>query len=153
MHRANIAKLAFFLSLTNFGHAAEVDAKASKIMWSAWMCSQYASLMEDEAEKERLFLLGYNAGKQFLAGVQAGTITQWERISIVPMIVEMNLSGPTPEFVLGRLYQSAAGDAFDKVTKKDANGIPLEVKDWITSDEQKSVAETRFRQENCEIIK
>jgi hypothetical protein len=154
MFRSNIPTLAFWLSLTAAGNAAEVDARAARVMLSAWMCSEYAEIKGDEAESERLFLLGYGAGKQFLAAAKAGTITPEERHSTVPMVLQWMMSGPTPEFILGRMYESATSDAFDKVTAKNANGFPLEVKDWITDDKLKtSIAETKFVQANCEIIK
>ena len=58
------------------------------------------------------------------------------------------------DFVVGRIYQMIGSSTFDKIAKKGSDGSTLEVKDWITDPATlKSIAETKFRQANCSMIK
>jgi hypothetical protein len=42
----------------------------ARAAWSAFECSSLASKSNDAKEQERLFLFGYDQGKQFIAAVQ-----------------------------------------------------------------------------------
>lgn len=134
--------------------AAEDDARAAQVMWNGWLCSIYAELQGDAMEQGRLFALGYEKGKQFVAAARAGTITPEEGRTIVPMVVGMLMAGPTPEFVLGRIFEAAASQAFDNVVSEDANGMPLAPADYVHDEELRvSIATTRYMRSNCELIR
>lgn len=68
------AVTALVISLSG-ANAAEEDARAAKVMWTAWLCSTYAELSGDAEEQRRLFTLGYSSGQRFVAAAAAGTIT------------------------------------------------------------------------------
>ncbi|MEO4042427.1 hypothetical protein AAFN47_12555 [Hoeflea sp. CAU 1731] len=145
---------AICVACTSLACAAEKDAEAAKIMYSAWLCSIYAELKHDTAAQDRLFKLGYQNGRQFMDAALAGTITKEERKAVVPYVVVLLMAGPTPEFVLGRIFESAARDAYDDVVAEDPNGIPLDPADYVTSDELKaSIATTKYMKANCEILR
>lgn len=155
MHLKSIvlAVAALMANLTST-HAAEDDARAAKVMWTAWLCSTYAELSSDVDEQRRLFTLGYSSGQRFIAAAAAGTITADEANSIVPMAVGFLMAGPSEEFILGRIFESAANQGFDDVVKHDANGMYLELKDWVNDDELKaSVATNKYLEGNCEILR
>lgn len=133
--------------------ASQADARAAKIMYSAWQCSTYAEMQGKADEQGRLFTLGYEKGKQFIAAAAAGTITKEESRTIIPMVVGMLMAGPTPEFVLGRIFESAAGDAYDDVAKRDPSGAPLAPADYVVDKSPiSSIASTKFEQGNCSAL-
>jgi hypothetical protein len=149
-----IAALAAMTAGLPAAYCAEDDARAAQVMWNAWLCSIYAELKGDADEQGRLFTLGYSKGKQFIDAAAAGTITPDEGRTIVPMAVGMLMAGPSQEFVLGRIFESAAGRAFDHVATEDADGMPLAPADYIVDDELKaSIATTKYMGSNCELIR
>jgi hypothetical protein len=146
---------ALFIAMSmSAGHAAEDDARASQIMYNAWMCSTYASMKGDADEQGRLFTLGYSKGKQFTAAAFAGTITAEEGQTMIPVIVGLLMAGPTEEFVLGRIYETAANQAFDDIVTKNVYGIPLAPADYVTDEKlQATIAKTKFLKANCELLR
>ncbi|HEV7274861.1 MAG TPA: hypothetical protein VGN80_01080 [Devosiaceae bacterium] len=62
------------------------------------------------------------------------------------------MAAPTPEFVLGRIFESAAGDAHDDVTTEDASGMPLAPKDYVIDELQAMIASSKYSSANCEIL-
>ena len=102
----------------------------------------------------RLFTLGYSSGQRFVAAAAAGTITAEEANSIVPMVVGFLMAGPSEEFILGRVFESAANQGYDEVVKHDASGMYLELKDWVSDDELKaSIASNKYMRGNCELLR
>jgi hypothetical protein len=141
------------LLVASASQAAEADAMAAKIMYSAWQCSIYAELKGDTDAQGRLFTLGYKKGKQFMDAAAAGTITAEEGRTIVPIVVGLLMAGPTPEFVLGRIFESAAGDAYDDVATEHASGLPRAPKDYVIDDKlQAIIASKEYSAANCEIL-
>lgn len=144
----------FLLVGCGAANASEEDARASKTMYGAWQCATYAEMKGDPAEQQRLFTLGYEKGKAFLAAVKAGTITEWEKSTIVPVGVSLLIAGPTEEFILGRIFEGAMGHAYDSIVATDSRGIPLNPADYITDNASKSVlASTKYRAANCELLR
>jgi hypothetical protein len=119
-------------------------AVMSREMFSAFECSFWASVIEDSEEAERLFTSGYKLGKEFLGAVDAQKIEQKDWSSEVPIGVSMVLQGPSKEFILGRIYDSAVEDVSDEIFKTG---------DEFNSDEtQKSIASNKYRDGNCQLI-
>jgi hypothetical protein len=145
--------LTFTCLLPSIAFSEVADAKAARIMWSAFECATIAGIAGYDDKVENLFSVGYGAGKQFLAAAQAGTITDEEARSNVPIGVSLLLGGPSHDFIIGRVYESAMNGAFDEIVKEDAQGLTLEIKDWISDPELKaSIAKTKFLQANCDIF-
>jgi hypothetical protein len=67
----------------------------ARAAWSAFECSSLASKSNDAKEQERLFLFGYDQGKQFIAAVQAGKVKQEHLSAEAPLIMLLLLQGPT----------------------------------------------------------
>lgn len=140
------------LGATPSCHAAEADAKAAQVLISAWQCSIYAELKGDAAEQERLFSLGYDRGKQFMAALIAGHISE-EDGQKIPLLVRLLVTGPTSEFVLGRIFEAVSSDAYEKVTAQDERGLPLAPGDYvIDADLKTSIASTRYVRANCGLL-
>lgn len=139
-------------------YASETKPNLGRLMWSAFECATYAELAGtkelagNKNEQARLFQLGYSAGEKFLAGIKNGTITKTETAD-APWAVVMLLGGPTSDFMIGRIYQSASDDAFEAVVEKDDNGEVLAPSKWVTDPNTKaSIAWGKYNRSNCALI-
>jgi len=122
------------------------------VMWSAFSCATYAELSGDESEQKRLFNLGYAAGAKFLDGINSQTIPEAERRE-APIGVLLRLGGPSIDFMLGRIFEGANEDAFDRGVKEDSNGLPLlNPSDWADGELRIAKARNKFRGSNCALI-
>lgn len=96
-----------------------------RVSWSAFECSSLASVMNEDKDQERLFALGYQQGKAFIDALQKNRIELKDRNEQVPSGFLLLLQGPTPDFVLGRVFESAQENALkdvitpDSITSKD----------------------------------
>ena len=134
--------------------AGEADARAAQVMWNGWVCSIYAELKGDATEQERLFTLGYEKGQQFVEAAAAGNITPEEGRTMIPMVVGMLMAGPTHEFILGRIFEAAAGQGFEDVVAEDASGMPVEPADHVHDEGLRVlIATERYARSNCELIR
>ena len=107
----------------------------------------------NKREQERLFEVGYNAGRTFVDGVKNKTITE-TKAKDAPIGVLMHMSGPTTDFIIGRIFEAATEDAYDKVVKEDSAGLPvLDPSKW--ADEKLKVirAKKQYQSSNCTLIR
>ena len=110
----------------------------SYLALSAFECSELAL---DVEEAERLFLLGLNAGRQFLAyrGLNRDTYIDL----IAPKVSDLwNLYGPTDDFILGQIYLQVFNERamFEGVTTLE------EIELWELA------ASDRYRDKNCSFL-
>jgi hypothetical protein len=90
-------------------------------MWSAFQCSTYAEMSDtlvDKSERERLHLVGLNAGRTFLEAMKAGQIPEQALRKAVPINVLQRLEGPSNEVIIDKIYAAAAGQARDYIVKR-----------------------------------
>jgi hypothetical protein len=128
-------------------------ARDGRVMWSAFQCATFAEMSGDTKEQERLFTIGLKVGRQFVEAVQNRKISPEAVNSEVPIGVIMLLAGPSVDFIIGRIFENATGDAYDKIVKQK-NGVPLPVDDWVRDEELKrSTAKQKHHQSNCELIR
>ena len=113
--------------------------------WSAFECASLSSKTGDTSESERLFLVGYNSGKQFLTALSANKIKEKDLKNQVPFLMLLLLQGPSHDFILGRIYSAAEKNALDDVFNTEGKYNPDEV--------QKSLAENKVRKNNCRLIR
>lgn len=135
------------------GSGADNKSNLSRVMWSAFSCATYAEMSGNKREQERLFEVGYNAGRIFVDGVKNKTITETEAKD-APIGVLMHMSGPTTDFIIGRIFEAATEDAYDKVVKEDSAGLPiLDPSKW--ADERLKVirAKKQYQISNCTLIR
>jgi len=96
--------------------------------------------MDKRAEKERLFKFGYEQGKTFISAYQAGKIEQLDLNRGVPVGILYRLDGPTPDFMLGQIYESVRAEALRDVFV------------WGRLDESTQLAAAKFKSANCQAI-
>jgi hypothetical protein len=144
--------LASHVVLVEPAHCDE-EVNLGRVMWSAFECATYADLSGDEDEQKRLFKVGYEAGTNFVDGVKNGEISDSEAKQ-APTGVLMLLNGPTTDFVIGRIYESASGNAFDKVVKRDSDGgLILDPTEWATGEYRTLRAKNLFQSSNCTLVR
>ncbi|MDO8401471.1 MAG: hypothetical protein Q7T45_27055 [Bradyrhizobium sp.] len=133
--------------------SAVEKARQARTMWSAFQCGIYAEMSGERQEQARLFVVGIKAGRDFIDAINKNQIPPEVAKREVPIGVNLVFGGPTPDFILGRIFESASNDAFDDVVKKD-NGIALENSKWIMDSElRKAKAKTQYLKGNCVIVK
>jgi hypothetical protein len=114
-------------------------------MWSAFECATYAELSGNVEERARLFQVGYDAGRSFLTGIQDRTISEAETQK-APFGVLLVLGGPSVNFMVGRVFESATRCANDAVSREDPSK-------WVPDNELRAnIASIKFRRSNCELI-
>lgn len=132
---------------SSYNQTSKEYAVMGRELWSAFSCSTWASHFENQKEAERLFLFGYKQGEKFLGAVQAGKITDEDFSQEVPIGVSWSLAGPNNDFVLGVLYTNAQDDALEEVFYINYDKTKLN-----SDDLQKSIAESKYRDGNCQLI-
>ncbi len=112
--------------------------------WSAFECSVLAGVAADPKEQERLFKLGYSEGKAFIDALQRNAISKNDLDNKVPLPVLQSLAGPTPDFMLGKIFEASTG----VVTPAYKAGAE-------SGDQQlaKNTAQSDFWKKNCNLIR
>ena len=150
---AKLIAVAILALVLGSAGASEADARKSVEMLSQFQCFQWAKMAGDTTSVEKHFNAAMAAGRAFLAAAEAGSITPEEANMIVPMSVGMSISGPSHDFILGRMFEFITSDAFDDIAKEDPSGMPRDIGDWITDDELlKGYAEMKYRASNCGLL-
>lgn len=124
--------------------AVDETALLGRVMWSAFGCSKYAELADDKDEKERLYLVGLNAGRTFLDAMKAGQISKQAADNAVPINVLQRLEGPSNEAVIGKIHAAATGSAHDEIVKSRTS---------IWGPTQKQEARYAYTYHNCVLIR
>ncbi len=78
-----------------------------------------------------------------------------EEVALMPVFFRLLLEGPSTDFILGRTFEFIVDDAFDKVTKTSADGLPLhDPKDWVRDEsDRKFLARNLYHAGNCALLK
>jgi len=122
-------------------------------MWSAIECGTFAELAEDQEEQKRLFLVGIEAGRSFVRDVQDETVPESEYRE-APIGVLMRLGGPSIDFILGRIFESAVGEAHDSVIKDDSYGVEMgNPGEWRRGESKVQRARILYDQANCQLVR
>lgn len=149
-----IFPVAAFLFFAPLAFPAEpVNAKTALFMWSAFECATYAEMSGDSREQERLFMLGFHAGRAFVEAIKNKSITENEARK-APIGVLLTMAGPTTDFSVGRLYEYVMHDAFDDVVKEDERGLPIsDPLDWADDELKVLKAKSKYQDSNCALIR
>ena len=114
----------------------DAQVKNSFLALSAFECSIVST---DPKENERLFALGLSAGRQFLQFAQSVEDAHG-KVLAQKIAVLWNLKpGPTPDFVLGRIY----------------DGFTVEIyRDYATMDQKQfdMKRDALYRTKNCALL-
>jgi hypothetical protein len=123
------------------------------LVWSAFACSIYAELSGYKNEQDRLFILGVEVGRSWLKRFEERPPTHAERNNM-PIGILLRMPGPSVDFVLGRIFEAVADDAFDKVVKHDNSGLYIaDPAKWADDELRKVRAEQKYRAGNCALIR
>jgi hypothetical protein len=148
MSKPRLIHLAITVGLLSASRAEAAESKDYAVMaratWSAFECSSLASKSENKKEQERLFLFGYEQGLKFISALKAQKIKKEDLSNEVPLMMLLVLEGPTPDFMLGRIFDAAQDSALKDVYKMGETFNPEDV--------QKSIAEDKFWKLNCQFI-
>lgn len=136
---------AFCVPLTTQAQTSKDFAVMGRVAWSAFACSSLAAHFKDQKEQERLFRLGYEQGKAFIEAAQAKKVDRKDISEEVPIGVTLLLQGPTPDFMLGRVYESAQEEALKGVFRTNEA--------FNTEEVQASLARSEFTKQNCRLLR
>ncbi|GAB2509429.1 hypothetical protein [Lysobacter humi (ex Lee et al. 2017)] len=115
-------------------------AQMSRTSWDAFACAALASTMQWRERHDQLVNYGYAQGKTFLTALAAGKIKQYDTFSRTPSAFPMRGADPSPDFVLGRVYEMAKTHALRDVVTPENRG---------QDDLQKSLATTKYETLQC----
>lgn len=90
------------VTLQTFDEFLPIGKKA----WAAYECSELAKISSNQGEAARLFVLGSEVGRDFFERTK-DLQPQGNEIGDSVSLRLATISGPTMDFKLGRLYQSA----------------------------------------------
>ncbi len=141
MKRYIFLALALIISQTLKANEAPDHAFLARNMWSAFECSSLMVEIDNPEEERRLFNVGYSSGSNFLKAWDEGRISK-EEMKQMPIGVLWLLRGPTPEFILGRMFQS--------IQEETLRDLHRDATDEIA---RKSAAKARYQTNNCVLIR
>jgi hypothetical protein len=141
------------LALDAHAQTPTEKARTGRIVWSAFQCATYAEMAGNPKEQSRLFDLGVRAGRSFLEAFKGPGMPE-EVQREVPIGVLMLLQGPSPDFIVGRIFENAMRDAYDDIVTRDNNGIPLDASKHLQDPQlRKSKAQNKYLRANCALLK
>lgn len=114
------------LMICDQSHAQSL-AKLSVRSYEAFECAALASTANFEDERQRLFNLAYDQGKEFLQAYAEGKIVDAD-IQMNGFSMAMH-DGPSIDFKLGVIWSNAYRDAHDDIWRKP-DGSDVNVVDW-----------------------
>ena len=144
MMRTVVVSLLILVSSSATAQDSASYAQMAKASWSAFECSALAAKLDKKSEAERLFKFGYDKGKAFISAMLENKVKREDLSDTAPIGVLFRLEGPTPDFMLGRIFESAQDNALKDVYETEGK---------FNSDEtQGMLASSKFASSNCQII-
>jgi len=139
----------FYMLITTFSSSAYATSTPGyetmgKAIWSAFECSALAEKSKNAKEQDRLFKYGYAQGLKFISTIQQNKDKREELFSETPTIMLLLLQGPTPDFMLGRVFEGAIESALKDVFKTNEQ--------FNSGDVREIIARDKFRKKNCQLI-
>lgn len=127
-----------------FAQTSKDYAAMGAATWAAFECSSLAAHSKNAEQQERLFLYGYKKGQEFVKAALGNKVDRKDLLSDVPSGLVMLLEGPSIDFILGRVYESAQDNALKGVflTNGELNSRELQV----------AYSETKFQKANCRLV-
>ena len=103
-----VASILSFPSLPLAASDAEISGLGDK-MSSAFRCSTYAQLFQDQKEQQRLFQIGLKAGRDYVEELKSRDDPTSELLTF--------MRGVSTDFVVGQMYESESTHAYDEIVK------------------------------------
>lgn len=140
----SIIAISFFLANPAMAESSKEYAIMGKGTWSAFECSALAEKSKNPKEQERLFKYGYAQGLKFIEAIQQNKVKREDLSSESPLGMLLLLQGPTPDFMLGRVFEGALDSALKDVYTTGEQ--------FNTEEMQETIAENKFWKQNCQLI-
>jgi hypothetical protein len=121
-----------------FGQTSEQYAAMGQKLWAAFECGALAEAAGKIEESRRLYKMGYDEGKTLLDALRAGKVDEQARRKLPIAVLLMLDGGPTVDFILGRIFESAMQDTSHQLFEASNN-----------KETQKIIAGQNFAQQNC----
>ena len=153
MRVAELATLTFLAASIPSAVIAQSEAREAVRMMAHWRCSVWASMTNDRAGSEDQFEKGLQSARMFIEAARAGKISESDWDETVPVGVALTMSGPSNDFIAGRMFGFISDDAYDQVAKRDANGQILPPEEYILVQAVQSViASNLLEKSNCSVL-
>jgi len=139
---ARLSAIALFLAAlptVSFGQTSEQYGLMGQKLWAAFECGAFAEHAGRAEESRRLYKIGYDQGTAFVGAYKAGKVDQQARNNVPLAVLLMLDGGPTVDFILGRIFESAMQDTSKHFTGGDDKT-------------QKLIAEQSFTDQNCGLL-
>ena len=120
------------------GQTSEEYAAMGQKLWDAFECGALAEYVDKPEETARLYKLGYDQGKTLLDAFRAGKVDQQARSKLPIPVLLMLDGGPTVDFILGRIFESAMQDTTRQLFEASNNNAT-----------RKIIASQNFARRNC----
>jgi hypothetical protein len=106
------------LPTVSLGQTSEEYAAMGQKLWAAFECGALAEYADKPEESGRLYKMGYDEGKTLLDAFRAGKIDDQARRKLPPPVLFMLDGGPTVDFILGRIFESAMQNTSQQLWKQ-----------------------------------
>src|SRR5262249_11284411 len=103
------------------GQSSEEYAAMVQKLWAAFECGALAEYADKPEETGRLYKLGYDQGKTLLDAFRAGKVDQQAKSKLPIPVLLMLDGGPTVDFILGRIFESAMQDTRQQLFEASNN--------------------------------
>ena len=123
------------------GQTSEEYAAMGQKLWAAFECGALAEYADKPEESRRLYNLGYDQGKTLLDAFRAGKVDQQARSKLPIPVLLMLDGGPTVDFILGRIFESAMQDTSRQLFEAPNN-----------KETRKIIAGQNFAKRNCRLL-
>ena len=110
-------------------------------LWAAFECGALVEYADMPEESRRLYNLGYDQGKTLLDAFRAGKVDQQARSKLPIPVLLMLHGGPTVDFILGRIFESAMQDTSRQLFEASNN-----------KETRKIIAGQNFAKRNCGLL-
>jgi hypothetical protein len=123
------------------GQTSEEYAAMGQKLWAAFECGALAEYADKPEESRRLYNLGYDQGKTLLDAFRAGEVDHQARSKLPIPVLLMLDGGPTVDFILGRIFESAMQDTSRQLFEASNN-----------KETRKIIAGQNFAKRNCGLL-
>lgn len=90
-------------------------ARSGRRAWDAFQCAGFAATMHDKEAFDGVFARGFSTAHVFLDALQKERIKRAHFEKEIPSPMRASLEGPSADFVVGRVYQTALESAVHAV--------------------------------------
>lgn len=128
-------------------------AKKSELLLAYFDCAIYAELASP-ADMAVLFDKGLVVGRHFYEGLQNGGLTPEFARANIPLTLLMGRGGPSPDFILGTVWEDRLTEKFSSVEREYSCGIYATPAYAIRCGDElrQRFYEMKYRDKNCALL-